>query len=1775
MKVTTYISLFLLLALSASLTAQNTQSYNYTYDQLNRLTKVQYGNGTIIDYSYDEVGNRLAKVVNGSAAALPDLAPLGGYLSSAAGLPGTQLTITWSENNLGAIATSASETVVVALSADNLYQSGTDIQLATQVVSTGFAAGGSQSITKTITIPAGTSAGAWKILLVSDSGNAVSEISEGNNVQVLNFVVMASCGGLSVTFPTVAPDTCNSYKGSIYTSVTGGLAPYAYNWSTGSEAVNQVYTLSPGVYTVTVTSANGCTVSASTTVGNVPQAFPAFTYSGNVFTVNFTNNSTNATTYSWNFGNGTTSTATNPTVTYASAGTYSVCLTADNNVCPPLQTCYQVVVSGNGCDIPTGLNASALSGSNATISWNASAGATSYNLKYRIVGTSTWSSPISVSASSYSFTNLSLGTPYECQIEAICPQGNSGYGASFFFVTGGTPVSSDVFMLQFSNAAGFGTFIHDKTSGGVHHYGFLQNFTPAQINFTQLSSNYSNTNWSKIFTSSSLYLTTDVLTQEDGSSIMVSTPEGVGVNGATTVMKVTNTGSVAWAKSVYTPTNMTSGGFPKRIIKLSNGNLLVAGHLQEAQSFTLSYHAAFVFEIDQNGNILWEKEYPYSPSNNTYSHWLDIAELSDGYFAVGDAFSSISGSAFNQSIMYAKLQKNANLNLNGNVVYSKRLNIGTGDYYGAKCFKLPDGNIGIAAMEKLSSTTGKPVIIKINVSDGSIAWSKKFDISTPTNEFSINVLPDNGIVAWLSGVAMKFNNTGTLVWSKKTTLTAAYKRCRSIDVEGTDLFFMIANDGRLLKMKSDGSIPSCYNTDFFYSTIDVSFSVLDLAIGNNIKVPTVGTLSISESTSSNTITDLCPSCNTTALIAPLSSYTICNNQNIILTSISTGATNYSWYLDSLNTNAIGTGATVSLNFTTSGTKKVYLVATNGNCTSNTFISLTINEAPSFTISTTPETCNGDNGSAAVNLLNTNQGVTYLWSNNQTTQAISNQSEGTYQVVVTGANGCISPAQSALITNTSAGMSLIDTVSNVSCFGQSNGSIKLGINNGVAPINYLWNNGSTTRILGNLNVGQYSVTVQDGAGCIQQRTYIITQPAKFELSINPIDITICGGTNGSATANALGGTPPFQYAWSNTQTAQTAVNLAMNNYYLTVTDSKGCTVKNAVSIGTQTQKPDTIYSHTTLSGISNVVLRNGKFSFMAAKDPASHFSGYPDTLSQFVKLDLVNESGVLYNLESSPAAAHLIHGNLTLTPDHKLSMVYQAPTGNMYGFRGMRRIYNTGTTLSTNEMAFADANWGAWMRHQERDTVSRIISFSHADYYALLHKKSTNVGWNTSSLGGPNYILSEIMMAAQNDTLHYSGVFNSSSPAYLKYRRIWTGGGNTFNFTSITPTHNCDVIRENTTGNMSLLVNQRDTLLRIYSIGNNWYSEVIAFQPGFDHRASMFFRSNGNLVVAYQGYNKLVVMEKNKISSLWSVLYVHNYISPSEQIGGTRAPSLVMKGTDLWVIYCDANRVFKYNLDLPCNSVQLSAKVFLQGAYNASAGLMSDQLRSLNLLPTNEPYANITGFTQIGGGGEKIPTGLLTETGSNAIVDWVFLQLRDPGNGTTVVATRSALLQRDGDIVDIDGISPVTFKNVIPGNYYVSVRHRNHLGVRSNTVISLGRQRNGRIIDFTSSLSNANKPVGHTNEVMANLGSNKFGLWAGNANGDTYVKMTGPFVTNNDYLRLLNVLGASTNILSNVYSQQDLNMDGYVKMTGPFVTNNDYLRLLNVLGASTNSILQAY
>lgn len=235
-------------------------------------------------------------------------------------------------------------------------------------------------------------------------------------------------------------------------------------------------------------------------------------------------------------------------------------------------------------------------------------------------------------------------------------------------------------------------------------------------------------------------------------------------------------------------------------------------------------------------------------------------------------------------------------------------------------------------------------------------------------------------------------------------------------------------------------------------------------------------------------------------------------------------------------------------------------------------------------------------------------------------------------------------------------------------------------------------------------------------------------------------------------------------------------------------------------------------------------------------------------------------------------------------------------------------------------------------------------------------------------------------------------------------------------------------------------------------------------------------------------------------------------------------------------------------------VEVSVRLHLEGPYDAATGLMDDELRSLPDFPLMDPYPTL-GYLHTGGDNdEPLSPATLATTGSDAIVDWVLVELRDANDNTLVVASRSALVQRDGDVVEPDGFSPLLI-DVPSTNYHVAVRHRNHLGCMTAAPVALDPF--GTLVDLTSSGTatygiEARRMI--TGAVPAPV------LWAGDTffNGD--IKYTG---ADNDRDPILQAIGGvvPTSMVTG-YLNTDVDLDGRVLYTG---SGNDRDPILQNIG----------
>jgi hypothetical protein len=243
---------------------------------------------------------------------------------------------------------------------------------------------------------------------------------------------------------------------------------------------------------------------------------------------------------------------------------------------------------------------------------------------------------------------------------------------------------------------------------------------------------------------------------------------------------------------------------------------------------------------------------------------------------------------------------------------------------------------------------------------------------------------------------------------------------------------------------------------------------------------------------------------------------------------------------------------------------------------------------------------------------------------------------------------------------------------------------------------------------------------------------------------------------------------------------------------------------------------------------------------------------------------------------------------------------------------------------------------------------------------------------------------------------------------------------------------------------------------------------------------------------------------------------------------------------------DADGIPDYLDDDEVPTVVLHVRGFLQGAYNKANGLMRNDLREQGLIPLAQPYSDrMTAFKYRN---KDVTTPeILAITGENAIVDWVLVELRSATNPRARSVAKAALLQRDGDVSDpLNNEAHLRIPNVPEGSYYVSLRHRNHLGVMTKDPLALSPTLTAT--DFTL-------PEFAVNGDNARLQSGDVALlWAGEANNSGSLIANGPGNDTNVVLGTVLMHHSNTTANSNFrlsgYHASDLNMDGTTLYTGP-------------------------
>ncbi len=182
---------------------------------------------------------------------------------------------------------------------------------------------------------------------------------------------------------------------------------------------------------------------------------------------------------------------------------------------------------------------------------------------------------------------------------------------------------------------------------------------------------------------------------------------------------------------------------------------------------------------------------------------------------------------------------------------------------------------------------------------------------------------------------------------------------------------------------------------------------------------------------------------------------------------------------------------------------------------------------------------------------------YQWSNMAFTQGIENLPSGQYSLTVVDGNGCQRIANYAVLgPDAPISVNVLDSAG-VSCFGASDGFIDILVLGGTAGYNFNWNNFSTEEDLTNAPAGDYLLSIFDSEGCHFTANFELGTPTPVDVAMMASPQTQLNPPNGTASVSPSGGTPPYQYQWTNGMTDSLLTGLPSGSYGVTVQDANLC------------------------------------------------------------------------------------------------------------------------------------------------------------------------------------------------------------------------------------------------------------------------------------------------------------------------------------------------------------------------------------------------------------------------------------------------------------------------------------------------------------------------------------------------------------------------------------------------------------------------------------------
>ncbi|GEM_PF-1572862 len=642
----------------------------------------------------------------------------------------------------------------------------------------------------------------------------------------------------------------------------------------------------------------------------------------------------------------------------------------------------------------------------------------------------------------------------------------------------------------------------------------------------------------------------------------------------------------------------------KKIISANDGGYIVAGYRSgisngnDSQDITSDF---WVIKINETGTVVWERNFGETRSESI----VDIIATNNGYLLLGNSDSPEFASPGYRGQIDPVLLK---INNNGQQLWIRRWG-GAQNDFATGLHILSNGRIVVSgyADSKYNNhhgaTDGWLTYLNAN---GQLVWSKFFGGQLDDQLLSVSGGSGNQIYAagfsyskdqdltenagrkdaWI----IRVNLAGNLLWSK------------NYGGDGHDTFnkILVKNDSIFAAGYTwsfdETSLPSMGLKDFWLTNIDINGNLnWESSYGGNLSEEIFAfdftqdnglLLAGSTQTKFNGMVDQNNGLEDFFLVrlegfgsAPFGvslggDQTICNGSSINLNANISNC-------PSCTINWEDGSESPVRNVTPSSTTTYSITITNTNGISiSDEVTIFVSETPTLSINLTGDNlCAGDFITLSTITQNC-ENCSYDWNdgNIQAERTLIVEDDITYSLTITNGDGC-STSQSIAVPVQEM-INFTGTVSPVTCQGFNDGEIIINNNSG-NTINFAWDNGAVGPILNNVPAGVYTVTAGAIGFCAEVATYEITEPDELTLNANFTTVNCFNQNNGSISTSTAGGTPPYDFSWSNGAVSASLNNLSAGEYAVTITDDNGCSITDAFEI----TQPDAIQISSARTAIS--------------------------------------------------------------------------------------------------------------------------------------------------------------------------------------------------------------------------------------------------------------------------------------------------------------------------------------------------------------------------------------------------------------------------------------------------------------------------------------------------------------------------------------------------------------------------------------------------------------